>query len=75
MDERPEPIILLAIARDNQLHDFPVRELDIGPCGVNQQLLGEVAGELVPVAQEELFVFIDILEGPAVGQSAAFFDV
>src|SRR5262245_19288452 len=57
LNQRPETILLLAVAGHQLLDDFAVRELDVGAGRVDQQLLGEVAGELILVGQKQLLVF------------------
>ena len=61
MYECPEPVILRAEPRDDLLDHFAVGELDIGAGRINHELLGQIAGELVFVLEQNLLVFLDAL--------------
>src|SRR5258705_13958513 len=75
MNQRAEAILLLPAACHELLDHLAVRELNVGPGRVDQQLLSRVAGELVLVAQEQLLVFVDGLESSTIGKLAPLLDV
>src|SRR5438270_413771 len=55
VDQRAEPVTLLAHVGDDLLDDGSVGEFQPMPGPVDQELAGQVAGELVGVFEHQLF--------------------
>src|SRR5687767_10577344 len=66
--QAPEPVALRADRADDRLDLRLVDRSGRAARRVRQQLLGERAGELVLVVQEELLELVDVLELAAVGE-------
>ena len=75
MHQGTKAVVLGCQPRDDLFDQFTVGELDVGARGINQQLLRQVAGQLVLVGKQQLLVIIDVLELAAVMGLAAILDV
>src|SRR5688572_1421830 len=74
VDERTKAVILLADGGNNRGDGVAIRDPGSAAGGVSDELGGERSGELVPLLEQEALVFVDVCEGPAVGQRIARID-
>src|SRR5262249_3093508 len=67
VDQRPETVVLVSDLADNGFNLLLVGRFGRSAGGVDQQLLGQGAGELILVPQQQLLEFVDVLEALPVG--------
>src|ERR1019366_4028212 len=71
VDEAADAVIAGTGTFEDSLYSSPIGEADWCAGGIDRQLLGQVAGELLFVGEQELFELADVAELPAVGEFAA----